>query len=197
MAPTRKHTRQSILEASFNFVREYGYEKISARRIANYINASTAPIYSNFKSIEELESKLEEKAVKLLNEILSENLESDDTSCLDIPLKYVEFSIEERNLFNQISKSQKAINFIKGRLENELYDKMISYIKKQDFTEGLSEEQLQKIMTNVWLQTHGIASFLDMSKSKEENMKIAEKLLKNILQSSVWAEKNKFELNNI
>ena len=107
MAPKRRHTKESILNGSFNFVREKGFEKISARRVATYINASTAPIYSNFKSMEELELILEENAVNKLKESIMNTMENEESTCLDIPLKYIEFAFDERNLFNQISKSKK------------------------------------------------------------------------------------------
>ncbi len=197
MAPTRRHSKESILDGAFNFVREKGYEKISARRIANYINASTAPIYSNFKSMEELEEILEEKAVDMLKESLMDTIDNGIKHFLDVPLKYIEFAFDERNLFNQISKSKKSINTVKERLKEDVYVKLIKHMKELDFTDGLTDKQLQEIMINTWLQSHGIATFLDRDKSKEENLAQAKELLENLSYASVYAVKNNFKVDGI
>ncbi len=197
MAPIRKHTKESILDGAFNFVREKGYEKISARRIANYIHASTAPIYSNFKSMEELELILEEKAVDTLKISLMKVVDDENSHFLDVPLKYIEFAFDERNLFNQISKSKKSITTVKNKLKEEVYIKLAEHMKKIDFAKDLTEEQLQEIMINTWLQSHGIATFLDRDKTKEENLGQAKELLEKLTYASVYMVKNNFKGNNI
>lgn len=192
MAPIRRHTKKSILEGSFNFVREKGYEKITARRIANYIKASTAPIYSNFKSMEELELLLEDMAVDKLKESLMEIVDNEKSYFLDVPLKYIEFAFDERNLFNQISKSKKSITTVKENLKEEIYIKLVQHVKKLDFAKDLTEEQLQEIMIRTWLQSHGIATFLDRDKTKEENLVQAKELLENLTYASAYIAKNNF-----
>jgi len=190
MAPKRRHTRETILKGSFNFVREKGYEKISARRIANYINASTAPIYSNFKSMEELEMVLEDKAVDTLKDVLMEEMNKKTTNFLDLPLKYIEFALDERNLFNQISKSKKSMETMKENLEETVYVKMIENMKKSDIVKNMKDSELHEIIFKTWLQSHGIASFMDRDKSKKENLKYAKSLLEDSIYSSVYAIKN-------
>jgi AcrR family transcriptional regulator len=192
MAPTRRHTRETILNGSFNFVREKGFEKISARRIANYINASTAPIYSNFSSMEELEVILEEKAVDTLKESLMNEMGKENVNFLDIPLKYIEFAFDEANLFNLISKSKKSMKTMRGNLEQEVYVKMQENMKKSKITTGLEDTQLQDIIFKTWLHSHGIAAFLDRDVTKEENLKYAKTLLEDSVYSSIYSIKNNF-----
>ena len=195
MAPIRKHTKEKILEGAFNFVREKGYEKISARRIANYLNASTAPIYSNFKSMEELEEALEEKSIDTLKETLMEVVKKEKMKLWDLPLKYIEFAFDEKNLFNQISKSKKSINNLRNIIEEEVYVRMLECIKNDERAKNFTSEELQDVMIKTWLQAHGIATFLDRDRSKEENLKQAETLLKESTDSYIYAIKNKIIKN--
>jgi len=195
MAPIRKHTKEKILEGAFNFVREKGYEKISARRIANYLNASTAPIYSNFKSMEELEEALEEKSIDTLKETLMEVVKKEKMKLWDLPLKYIEFAFDEKNLFNQISKSKKSINNLRNIIEEEVYVRMLECIKNDERAKDFTSEELQDVMIKTWLQAHGIATFLDRDRSKEENLKQAETLLKESTDSYIYAIKNKIIKN--
>jgi len=191
MAPKRKHTKQSILDGSFDFVREKGFENISARSVAKYINASTAPIYSNFKSMDDLEELLEEKAVETLKASLVENVE-DTESILNFPLKYIEFAINDSNLFNQISKSKQSINVLKGHLKDKVYTRMKEIMSNSELLKNLDEEKLDDIIIKTWLHSHGIATFLDRSSSKEDNLNYAKSLLEDSLYTTIYAIKNNY-----
>jgi len=66
MPPKQKYTKEDIVEAAFNVVREQGWEALSQRSIAKKLNASIGPIYSYFKSMANLEEAVIEKAYELL-----------------------------------------------------------------------------------------------------------------------------------
>ena len=66
MPPKQKFTKEDIVEAAFNVVREQGWEALSQRSIAKKLNASIGPIYSYLKSMTNLEEAVIEKAYELL-----------------------------------------------------------------------------------------------------------------------------------
>ena len=52
--PKVKFTREDILKATYDILKQEGIKNISARKIAHKFKGSTAPIYANFKTIDEL-----------------------------------------------------------------------------------------------------------------------------------------------
>jgi AcrR family transcriptional regulator len=55
MPPKVKITKKDIINTTISLVREGGADAINARGIANALNCSTQPIFSNFDSMEDLE----------------------------------------------------------------------------------------------------------------------------------------------
>ncbi len=70
MPPKNKFTREEIVEAAFEIAREEGFTKITARSVANRLNSSVAPIYVNFKTIEELTQAVVQRVFALSEELL-------------------------------------------------------------------------------------------------------------------------------
>ena len=54
MPPKNRFTREEIIEAAFEVAKEEGFSKITARSVASRLNLLVAPIYANFKAIDEL-----------------------------------------------------------------------------------------------------------------------------------------------
>ncbi len=71
MPPKNKFTREEIVEAAFEIAKEEGFSKITARSVANRLNSSVAPIYVNFKTIEELAQAVVQRVFALSEELLT------------------------------------------------------------------------------------------------------------------------------
>ena len=70
MPPKIKITKEDIISATLNLVREQGEEGLNARSIASKLNCSTQPIFSNFSGLEELQKTVTERAYNLYLEFL-------------------------------------------------------------------------------------------------------------------------------
>ena len=57
MPPKRKVTKEEIVKTAVELVRERGAEAVNARAIATVLDCSTQPIFSNFRTMEELKEK--------------------------------------------------------------------------------------------------------------------------------------------
>ena len=49
-----KFTKEVVIEAWYEFMKKEGFQNISVRKIANYLKCSTAPIYFNFSTVDDL-----------------------------------------------------------------------------------------------------------------------------------------------
>ena len=51
--PRLKFTKEIVVEAGYELMKKEGFQNVSVRKIANYLKCSTAPIYFNFRTIDE------------------------------------------------------------------------------------------------------------------------------------------------
>ncbi|HEY6872548.1 MAG TPA: TetR/AcrR family transcriptional regulator [Geobacteraceae bacterium] len=90
-------TREEILDAAFQLVREKGWDGFSVQAVAAAINGSTMPIYSKFLNVCDLEDAVCLKAFDLLKERLLYEVTGD--IWIDQAINYVRFAVEEKHLF--------------------------------------------------------------------------------------------------
>ena len=66
MVRKRVFNRDEIVEAALNVVARNGLDALSARRVAEELGSSTAPVYSNFKCMDALQEAVKKSAVRNL-----------------------------------------------------------------------------------------------------------------------------------
>ena len=64
MPPKVKVTKEDIIRAAVDLVREYGAQSINARTLATVLSCSTQPIFSNFETMDELRLAVVKKAYR-------------------------------------------------------------------------------------------------------------------------------------
>ena len=90
-------SKEEIIDASFQLVREHGWEGFSVQAVAKAIGGSTMPVYSQFGNVRELEDAVCHKALKLLKECMLEERTGD--KWIDQAISYIRFAEEEKFLF--------------------------------------------------------------------------------------------------
>ncbi len=153
MPPKFKFTKNEIITAAFNLARKDGWHRLTTRTLGEALGASAKPIYSFFKSMDELEENL----VKMSVDLLYENMTRERTGDLwvDHGLGYVFFAQEERNLFRGCN-NEKNIKHFKSYGEL-MWDKCSTALTGYKPFEGLTEEQIYRLQVTRWLMTHGLA----------------------------------------
>ena len=56
--PRLKFTKEIVVEAGYELMKKEGFQNVSVRKIANYLKCSTAPIYFNFRTVDELKEEI-------------------------------------------------------------------------------------------------------------------------------------------
>ncbi|KAF0218449.1 MAG: TetR family transcriptional [Geobacteraceae bacterium] len=93
-------SRDDIVAAAFQLVREEGWNGFSVQAVAKLINSSTMPIYSQFANVRDLEDAVCLKALDLLKERMLTDLTGD--RWIDQGIIYVRFAEEEKFLFRAL-----------------------------------------------------------------------------------------------
>ena len=58
MARNVSFSKEDILEKSVNFIKEYGYSKLTVRELSKYIGCSTQPLFRNFENFDVYKKEL-------------------------------------------------------------------------------------------------------------------------------------------
>lgn len=153
MPPRFKFTKEEILESAFNLVRQKGWHHLSTRTLAEALGSSSRPIYSFFRSMEELEEGLVKKAVDLLYDHIIRPRTGDPWH--DHGIGYVMFAKEERHLFIG-SNSEKNIKHFK-KYGEVIWNTLTASLADYPPFRGLSEEQIFQVQATRWLLAHGLA----------------------------------------
>ena len=129
MPPKTKVSKEEILSAAVNLVRNDGENSLNARNIARSLGCSTQPIFSNFINMDELRAAVKEKA-----NILYQNCLAADMSAGKYPpykasgMAYIRFAREEKELFKLLFMCDRSRETVRD--ERESIRPIIDIIKK-------------------------------------------------------------------
>jgi AcrR family transcriptional regulator len=104
MAPKTSVTRDMIVEAAVEVVREAGAEAVNVRAVARKLICSTQPVMYQFASMEYLKRAVYERIDRLHTEFLMRSAGERDP-LLEIGLNYIRFAVEEPRLFRFLFQS--------------------------------------------------------------------------------------------
>ena len=175
--PKLKFTKEVIVDAAYDILKEEGFESISARKIAKKLNCSTAPIYFNFETVEKVKEEVINLCEKKLNNYLYGNYSQ--RQILNASIGFVIFAREEGELFKTIFLN------ITERFK-KLYKETLDYLLTQESLllsfPNLTFEEGKEIINKLWYFIFGYAtlvctSFSNEEKKNETNKVIEEKII--------------------
>jgi len=157
MPPKAKFTREQIIDAAINIVREDGFEALTSRALGAYLGSSARPIFTVFKNMEEVQQAVMDSAKTLYKEYVDKGL-GQEHPFKGVGTQYILFSINEPKLFHLLFMTeQKQVTNLSGVLPliDESYARILSSIQ-DDY--GISETPAKRLYHHLWIYTHGIAS---------------------------------------
>lgn len=155
MPPKAKYTKEQITDVAYEMVRKYGEDFLSARNLATELGTSTAPIFTSFSSIEEVQLAVAEKAKKLYQTYLEEGLKQ-TPPFKGAGLKYIQFAKDEPKLFKLLfmrsDDTEDATHYFPAKDENE--PRVRSTVEA---SYGMDEEKAKNLYNHLSVYTHGLA----------------------------------------
>ncbi|MGN0520569.1 MAG: TetR/AcrR family transcriptional regulator [Candidatus Fimenecus sp.] len=156
MPPKQKFTKEEIVAAALNLVREEGAEALTARALGDALQSSARPIFTVFENMAEVRTEVEKAAKEIYNQYIHTGLQEKH------PFKgtgkaYVRMAREEPNLFRLL--------FMTGTPQAPNADDLMRYMDKisTSVTDAAKEsfevdrETAQKLHHHLWIYSHGIA----------------------------------------
>ena len=102
MPATKKVSKDEIIDAAVDVLRDGGFSAINARSVAKKLGCSTQPIYFSFKNMDELKTALTEHAIQMHTQRVRDSLrihEGNDSRYSSYGMGFVKFAAEEKQLF--------------------------------------------------------------------------------------------------
>lgn len=156
MPPKARITKQMVIDAAFQLVREAGAEALNARTAAKKLNCSTQPIMYHFPTMEALRQAVYAKADAFHTEFLMSF--SGGNPMMELGRNYIRFGAEEKHLFRFLFQSNGLsggeLSLLTGAEEAR---PMIDLLRREA---GLGAGQAQAVFRVLFLTVHGYASML-------------------------------------
>lgn len=158
MPPKAKITKNMVVDAAFEVVREEGTENINARTVAKKLNCSTQPVMYHFATIEELKKAVYAKTDSYHSEYLMNISEQPRGVMLGIGLNYIRFAIKEPNLFRFLFQSGYTVeNSLLEMIDSEELKPVISAMQEAI---GTNMTQTKEVFLIISMFAHGYASII-------------------------------------
>jgi AcrR family transcriptional regulator len=110
MGPKIRFTKEQVIDAAFEIARTEGIDNITMRKVAQNMGSSVAPIYMNFKNINELIEALIERIARISQQLVAE--ENTGNPFYDMGRASLRFAMEYSVLFRDLV--MKSNNYMKG-----------------------------------------------------------------------------------
>lgn len=155
MPKSAKITREMVIDAAVSIVREEGASALNARAVAERLSSSVQPIFYNFSGIDELRREVIAEAGRLyaarIEAVIAENKYPAYKSS---GMAYVEFAIEERELFKLLFMRDRSAA---ERADDEALGPIYSLIAE---SVGVDVNTARLIHLEIWAFVHGIATMI-------------------------------------
>lgn len=156
MPPKAKFTREEIVNAAFEIVRRDGFEALTARGLGAELKSSARPIFTVFRSMEEVQAEVVKKARRLYESYEDREM-SGQNAFKGSGTGYIRFAAEEPKLFrlffmkeqSDVPDSERVLQTIDG-----YYEKILNAVESEY---GFDRETAERVYLHMWLYSHGIA----------------------------------------
>lgn len=153
MPPKNKFSKDQIIEAALEVAKKEGVSSITIRKVANHLGSSVAPIYVNFKSIDELLVVVMKKIIELSHQILQEV--NSGQPFHDIGVASLRFAKEYPVLFRDFVMNQNK--YLVENYDEDMGQGLIEQMQGDETLEGFSEEEIMSIFLKMRIFTTGLS----------------------------------------
>lgn len=156
MPKKEQFSKEDVIKAAFNIVKEEGFEGLNARKIAQRLNSSVHPIFNHFKSMKELKKAIYQKMTDIYHEYMLSGIDK-EKAYKQIGLSYIKFAKDYPEFFKIMFMEKTNLNAENFMMADSISDEIIKAGQKMT---GFSYEEQRIFHIKVWIFTHGIASLV-------------------------------------
>ena len=154
MPAAKKVSKDKIIDAAIEVLRDGGFSAINARSVARRLGCSTQPIYLSFQSMEELKAALTERAIEMHTRRVRDSLrrhEGNDSRYSSYGMGFVKFAAEEKQLFRWLYLEGQQL----GPYQSDILMQEIIGVIVDEF--GYTEDVARRFHQDMIYFTYGLA----------------------------------------
>ena len=184
MPPKAKFTRDQIIDAAFEIAQTEGIDAITMRKIAKKMNSSVAPIYVNFKDVNELNEALMERIISISLQLLKE--ENSVNPLIKMGKACLRFAMEYSVIFRDlVAKNGKYMQGYDVKMMPTLVEEM----QNDSQLKGFPVDELKIILLKIIIFQLGLSimaanSLLPEEFNKQDMMDILSSATDDVIMSS-------------
>lgn len=195
MGPKNKYSKELIIDAAFEIARIEGIDNITMKKIAQRLGSSVAPIYVNFKNINELIDALIEKIIGVSQQLLVE--ENTGNPFYDMGVASLRFAMEYSELFRDLVLKK---NLYLKSYDEKMIPSLVKEMEKDPELEGFTADELKNILLKMRIIQLGLSTMvanglLLEGYERQDLVKILSSMADDIVQSARLKKGNKIKFN--
>ena len=151
MAPKTKFSKDQIIDAAFEIARTEGMDAITIRKVAEKLGSSIAPIYVNFKEVEELIQEVVKKTFAISKQLLLEQQSGNPFQ--DIGIASIRFAKEYSVLYRDLVMRK---NDYMNDQEQDM-GMLVNLMKQDVHLQSFADEELMEILLKMKIFQTGLS----------------------------------------
>lgn len=156
MPPKVKFSREEIIAAALDIVREGGMTALTARSLAARLGSSAKPVFGLFENMQEVQKEVMLAANAEYQEFLyAEMMRGIYKPYKATGMAYIAFARKEKELFKILFMHDRTKEI--ADIRDESVASIIALIMRNT---GLSEENARLLHLEMWMFVHGIATMI-------------------------------------
>lgn len=157
MPPSVKFTKDEIVDAALQVVREKGAAALTTRQIAAVLGVSTRPIFTYFQNMQQVQEAVRQAAQALYHSYIKQGLEQVHPF-IGLGEQYIRFATQEPELYRLLFLPLAPGSENKAMEEMERTQSLVLDFLQQVYQ--LDEAAAKRFFRDVWLVAHSLAALI-------------------------------------
>ncbi len=159
MPPKAKFTKEQIVNAALDIIRENGTSELTARALGKRLGSSACPIFTVFDNMEEVLTETVKAAKILYSSYIKEGIKA-APAFKGVGMQYLNFAVREPKLFQLLFMTEQAQNPTMENVLPIIDDNYPIILKSVEDSYDLTQNDAERLYQHLWVYTHGIAALI-------------------------------------
>lgn len=167
-------TREAIIDAGVELVRELGHEQLNARALAKRLGCSTQPVLYQFANMDELRHAVYDAADARHSAFLASGMADAPDPLLQMGLNYVRFASQEPELFRFLFQTDGlGQRDVAALVASPDASPIVQQVASES---GLGRDEALQVFLAIFVCAHGFASLLANNALSYDEQRVADVL---------------------
>ena len=196
MPPKPKFTKEEIVAAALELVSKRGMEALTARDLAACMGSSARPVFTVFKSMEELQREVRKAAMQRFARFAEKAIHY-TPAFKQFGMQMILFAMEEPKLYQLLFMTENAQARSFDDVFVELGETAVVCMEVIQRDYGLTEREAKALFQQVWIYTFGLGALCAARVCHFSEEEIIELLGREFVSMLIYIKSGKLEQRTV